>query len=139
MSIDLNTLSPADLEALISTAEKRKTVLKSRKSIVEVREKLARIASRENYTLTELFPSAVAANDDATKAPEKRASARGTKKTGKAAGKRGRPVKARTGSSVTPKYRNPDNENETWSGRGKPPRWMQALLAEGKNKDNFLI
>jgi len=139
MSIDLNTLSPSDLDTLISSAEKRKVALKTRKPVAEVREKLARIASRENYTLAELFPSAAAANDDAAKASEKRTSKRGAKKAGKAAGKRGRPAKARTAGSVAPKYRNPENENETWSGRGKPPRWMQALLAAGKNKDDCLI
>jgi len=139
MSIDLDTLSPTDLETLISTAEKRKVVLKTRKPIAEVREKLARIASRENYTLAELFPNGSGKDDDAAKPAAKRASKRGAKRAGKAAGKRGRATKARAGGAVAPKYRNPENLDETWSGRGKPPRWMSALLAQGKDKDEFLI
>ncbi len=34
---------------------------------------------------------------------------------------------------VEPKYRN-DNTGETWSGRGKPPKWMA-----GRDKAQFLI
>ena len=33
---------------------------------------------------------------------------------------------------VLPKYRNPDNPAETWSGRGHRPRWLEAQLATGK-------
>jgi DNA-binding protein H-NS len=40
------------------------------------------------------------------------------------------------GKSVT-KYRNPDNPNETWTGRGKRPRWLNDALASGKNLDDF--
>src|SRR4051794_12275797 len=31
---------------------------------------------------------------------------------------------------VAPKYRNPDNPAETWTGRGRQPRWVQAALAD---------
>src|SRR6476620_9364816 len=27
---------------------------------------------------------------------------------------------------VAPKYRNPENHDETWAGRGHQPRWMRA-------------
>lgn len=40
---------------------------------------------------------------------------------------------------VAAKYRNPSNENETWTGRGLQPKWMQELIASGRNKDEFLI
>ncbi|MBV9480133.1 MAG: H-NS histone family protein [Acidobacteria bacterium] len=33
---------------------------------------------------------------------------------------------------VLPKYRNPDNPAESWSGRGHRPRWLEAQLAAGK-------
>ena len=26
-----------------------------------------------------------------------------------------------------PKYRNPNNPEQTWTGRGKPPRWLKAM------------
>ena len=40
---------------------------------------------------------------------------------------------------VFPKYQNPQNPAETWSGRGKQPRWLVAQLRSGKKLDNFLI
>jgi len=40
---------------------------------------------------------------------------------------------------VLPKYRNPTNPAETWAGRGKRPRWLQAQLKSGKRIENFLI
>ncbi len=40
---------------------------------------------------------------------------------------------------VVPKYRNPDDSSETWSGRGKRPRWLVALLKAGKRIDDFRI
>lgn len=39
---------------------------------------------------------------------------------------------------VPPKYRNPET-GATWSGRGKPPRWISDAESEGKSRDSFLI
>lgn len=39
---------------------------------------------------------------------------------------------------VPPKYRNP-NTNDTWSGRGKAPRWITEAESAGKSRDDFLI
>jgi DNA-binding protein H-NS len=39
---------------------------------------------------------------------------------------------------VKPKYRHPKSK-ETWSGRGKTPRWLVAEIKSGKSKDSFLI
>ena len=41
--------------------------------------------------------------------------------------------------SVPPKYRNPKIPSETWSGRGRQPRWVQIQLGLGKRLDEFLI
>ena len=40
---------------------------------------------------------------------------------------------------VPAKYRNPENDRETWSGRGKQPRWLAAELRSGKRLTDFLI
>ncbi|MGY3617479.1 H-NS histone family protein [Bradyrhizobium sp. USDA 10063] len=40
---------------------------------------------------------------------------------------------------VFPKYRNPKNPGETWSGRGKQPRWLAKRLGAGSKLDDFLI
>jgi DNA-binding protein H-NS len=40
---------------------------------------------------------------------------------------------------VLPKYQNPKNPAETWSGRGKQPRWLTAQLRAGRRLEDFLI
>jgi hypothetical protein len=38
----------------------------------------------------------------------------------------------------TPKYQNPDNATQTWSGKGKQPQWVEQALAKGKTLDSLL-
>jgi len=40
---------------------------------------------------------------------------------------------------VAPKYRNPQNPEETWAGRGLRPKWLAAAVKAGKSVDDFLI
>ena len=40
---------------------------------------------------------------------------------------------------VLPKYCNPSAPEETWSGRGKQPRWLVAALQSGRGLEEFLI
>ena len=40
---------------------------------------------------------------------------------------------------VLPKYQNPDNHSEKWSGRGRKPKWVEDKLASGKALDDMLI
>jgi DNA-binding protein H-NS len=40
---------------------------------------------------------------------------------------------------VYPKYQNPNEPSETWSGRGKTPRWLAAALKTGHNLKDFAI
>jgi len=39
---------------------------------------------------------------------------------------------------VLPKYRNPQT-SETWSGRGKQPRWLVAAIKTGRKMEEFEI
>ncbi|HEY5851853.1 MAG TPA: H-NS histone family protein [Lysobacter sp.] len=121
MSIDITSLSAKELDALINQAKKRKTTLNKRKPIATVRSKLTQLAKAEGYTVAELFGSgaAVRSAKPATKATPKKAR--------KAMGK------------VAPKYRNPAIPSETWTGRGKQPRWLAAHTAAGRKLDEFLI
>jgi DNA-binding protein H-NS len=42
--------------------------------------------------------------------------------------------------TVAIKYRDPKNAQNTWTGRGRMPRWMTAATKGGKaKKDDFLI
>ena len=40
---------------------------------------------------------------------------------------------------VEAKYRNPDNSSETWSGRGREPRWLSEKIAAGRRREEFAI
>jgi DNA-binding protein H-NS len=40
---------------------------------------------------------------------------------------------------VFPKYQNPDVPTETWSGRGKRPRWLVSALKAGGTVEDFKI
>lgn len=41
------------------------------------------------------------------------------------------------GRKVPPKYRGPGGE--TWAGRGARPRWLSALIRQGRKLDEFAI
>ena len=52
-------------------------------------------------------------------------------------GKRG---SALAGRKLEPKYRNPANKQETWSGRGLKPKWLMAAMKQtGKKIEYFAI
>lgn len=42
-------------------------------------------------------------------------------------------------SKVKPKYENPDNTDQRWTGRGRKPLWVNDHLSEGGTLDDLLI
>jgi DNA-binding protein H-NS len=44
-----------------------------------------------------------------------------------------------SGTKVAPKYRNPKDRSQTWSGRGRTPLWLQAMIKQGHKVDEFAI
>ena len=42
-----------------------------------------------------------------------------------------------TPATVAAKYRGPNGES--WSGRGLMPKWLVALVSQGKNKEEFAV
>lgn len=38
-----------------------------------------------------------------------------------------------------PKYRNPEDATQTWSGRGRQPEWFKELVSGGTEPDTLLI
>jgi DNA-binding protein H-NS len=48
-------------------------------------------------------------------------------------------TKSLKGRKVAAKYRNPKKPDETWTGRGRQPKWLAAELARGKSLTAFLI
>ncbi|MGB3287702.1 MAG: H-NS histone family protein [Burkholderiaceae bacterium] len=70
--------------------------------------------------------------------PEDITAAYNKKTTRSAPRKPSAPAGAPAKRSVPPKYRHPDT-GDTWTGRGKVPRWIVAVEADGKSRDTFLI
>lgn len=53
--------------------------------------------------------------------------------------KKGASSQRRKYPKVFPKYRNPNEPSETWSGRGKKPRWLTAAFKAGHTIEEFVI
>jgi len=123
MSIDLLALSAKELGSLIRHAQKRKTVIAKRPALAKVRAQLVKLAKKSGYTLEEVVG----------------VPARAVRKPRVAKAKVAAPKTKRKLAKVEPKYRNPANAAETWSGRGKPPRWLAEYLNQGRNREEFLI
>ena len=47
--------------------------------------------------------------------------------------------KVRKRSPAVLKYANPDDESQTWSGRGRKPRWFLTALHAGKTPEDLAI
>jgi len=48
--------------------------------------------------------------------------------------------KTKTKSQGIPKYRHPDDETKTWTGRGRKPQWfIDAIEEDGMNPDDLKI
>jgi DNA-binding protein H-NS len=46
---------------------------------------------------------------------------------------------ARKRAPATAKYANPANRSDTWSGRGRKPRWFEAALNAGKSPEDLAL
>lgn len=47
--------------------------------------------------------------------------------------------KSGKGGKVAVKYRNRDNPAETWTGRGRQPKWLAAAIKKGSKLTDFAI
>ncbi|MBK0024664.1 H-NS histone family protein [Stenotrophomonas sp. S48] len=121
MTIDVSGLSAGELKTLITQAEKQQTKVLTRPKAAAMRAKINQYVKDHGYTIEELYGSVSTASSESSK-----------KRTSR------KPAKS-TGSKVAPKCRNPANPSETWSGRGRQPRWLAALVQKGKDSSEFLI
>ena len=122
MSIDLSRLSAKELASLIRDAQKRKTVVSKRQPITKVRAQLVKAAQKSGYSIDELF---------GTDAP--------VAKSGRAPRAAKSAKSANKGSKIAPKYRDPADAANTWTGRGKQPRWLAEYTKGGRKVEDFLI
>lgn len=109
MAINLDALSPAELQALINSAEAQMSSAR-KQHVQEVRTKMDALLKNAGLSLDEVYP------------------------------RRGGKGSTSTKSVVAPKYRNPENAAQTWSGRGKRPLWfVDALKKRGVTTESLLI
>ena len=145
MSIDVKSYTLDQLKKLSAEIKKQQTKLAKRAPVAKVREKLTKLAEAEGYSLMELFGGKAGGAPKAAKKAGRKAAAKkpgrpakqATKKAAKKATKKA--ASKRAGMKVAPKYRNPANPKETWTGRGRQPRWMAAQVKAGKKPEEFLI
>lgn len=109
MNIDLNSLSVTDLEALAVQVQSTIVSKKAQAKKTLIAD-MEKLARAAGVSLSELFGG--------TSAPAKA-------------------TKSKT--TVAAKYRNPNDPSQTWTGRGRQPLWLAALLAEGRALDDLLI
>jgi len=55
-----------------------------------------------------------------------------------AAGGRGAKTGTKSGS-VAVRYRNPDDESQQWTGRGRQPKWVKEWVEGGKSLDKLRV
>ena len=121
MSLNIETLNPQELAALIKRANSRRKVLAKRKPAAQTKAAVAKVLKASGWTFEELYGKA--GGSIAAPVPKK------ARKT----------TKGRSTGKVPPKYRNPANPKETWTGRGKQPRWLADLVKKGRKPEDFLI
>lgn len=113
MSIKLDSLSVQELEALIQKANEVISRKKEQQEkLASARSEIERIARDAGVSVEELLEQA-----------------------GKTAGRK----TAGTRKPVAAKYRNPADASQTWSGRGKRPRWLADAITAGKTLESFEI
>ena len=123
MSLNIETLNPQELAALIKRANSRRKVLAKRKPAAQTKAAVAKVLKASGWSFEELYGKTGGS-----------AVALAPKKAGKASKSKGRST-----GKVAPKYRNPANEKETWTGRGRQPRWVAAEITNGRKLEDFLI
>lgn len=109
MAIDINRLDHTQLGDLIKRAEGRQGEL-AREKLQKLRDKIGALVSAEGLDFDDVV---------------------GSRKT------KTNPSGPR--AKVKPKYRNPADPSQTWSGRGRQPHWFADALAGGKTEKHLLI
>lgn len=116
MEKNLESLNLAELNSLLKAAKKQRTILAKRIPIGSARKKVTAVALKAGYTIEELFGGQATSKGTTSKAPRRKAT-----------------------SKVEPKYQNPENKRETWTGRGRMPRWLAEKTKFGRSPMDFLI
>ncbi len=119
-TINLEDLDLNDLNSLINRIQ---SVIRKKETarIKQFRDEAKSIARAQGISVEELLKSFTQGKTSGKKRGRKKMSSKTVRK------------------KVAPKYRNPENSEETWTGRGQSPLWIRAKLEAGASKDDFLI
>lgn len=104
MAVDLKGMTPKQLQKLAGDVAKEISARATKQKDAALKA-ASKAAKEHGFDLTELLGDA----------PKKRGRKKG-------------PAKAK----LPPKYKNPDNPAQTWSGRGRQPEWYKAAIKAGK-------
>lgn len=111
MALDLKNLTPKELQTLIADANAQMAQARD-SQIQSVKGKIDALLRTNGLTLNDVYPT----------------------RTRKA------PVRKGLKGTVLPKYQNPADPSQTWSGRGRQPAWFaSALKRRGVTVDSLLI
>jgi DNA-binding protein H-NS len=121
-AVNLDRMTVPQLTTLIAAAEaKRRDKLDDAKAALRV--EMQRKAAELGIAPSDLFSA------PGQQAPAEQAAAKD--------GRRARKPRDVTGTKRAAKYRGPNGEE--WSGRGRTPKWLAALEAEGRGREEFLV
>lgn len=112
MKIDLKSMSRKELEKLKADVEKA----------------LARVSDRELKAAREAAAKAVAALGFTLE-----------EVTGSASPAKSKPAKKGPKVSSPPKFKNPADATQTWTGKGRQPEWFKSAIAAGKTPEDLAI
>ncbi|MFC0385570.1 H-NS histone family protein [Muricoccus vinaceus] len=114
-AFDLDSMSAQELTALIEAAEAKRAE-KQDEARAALIEEFRGKAAQLGLELNSLIPGAGAGAPSSSPARRTRRDA---------------------GGSVAVRFRGPNGE--TWSGRGRMPRWLSAMEAEGRKREEFRL
>jgi DNA-binding protein H-NS len=116
MKTDVSQMTAAELKKLIADAEKALRKLEDRR-LAEAKKAVEKAAKQYGFAIEELVSA------DGAPKPKRKPRARKTTK----------------GPKGVVKFRNPANPEQTWTGKGRKPNWINEGLAAGKTLDDFAI
>jgi DNA-binding protein H-NS len=120
--LDWDTLTDDQLKEVMRQAKKRSSARFNRK-LEEFRED----AREEGFEVT-LTPIGQTGREEPREEPRRR------RRSADSEGKQDQRTRL-----VIPKFQNPDNPSELWSGRGIEPKWLKDKQAQGYQRSELLI
>lgn len=123
MLLTKSQLNKASLKELqqVFTSVKTEIARRENNNKAELLKKVKKMAAEAGVSMNELLGNS---------------GIRGT--SGRALRQPGRPAGKPRGK-VAPKYKNPDNGAQTWTGRGRQPLWVSEAIRNGKSLESMLI